>query len=379
MVDQQEIWCVKKKGTWMIPLLEYLKEDRLPANPSKARRWLEKPPNTPSSRNNCIEEVSPSYCSDGESNYVIREAHEGVCGTHIGGRALASKIARVGYYWPTLKHDYMEYVKKYDKCQRFAEAHNAPPKQLHSITSPWSFYKWGVDILGPFPTAPGQIKFLIIAVDYFTKWVEAKPIAMISIERIKRFYWKKIICRFGLPAEIVSDNGTQFASQSTAEFCKQLKIKQLFTLVDHPQSNGQAEPANKVILRGLQKRLKEAKGRWMEELPQVLCSYHTMPHSTINETPFRLTFGIKVVIPVEIGESSPRIALFQPSKNEEELKANLYLLQEAQEIAHVREYAVKARAARRQDKKLVSRKFKCQDLVLLKITRMADNNKLTLG
>ncbi|RDX95784.1 Gypsy retrotransposon integrase-like protein 1, partial [Mucuna pruriens] len=228
----------------------------------------------------------------GEAEYVMKEVHEGICGTHIGGRALASKIAKAGYYWPTLRSDCMNYVKKCDKCQRFAEGHRAPLERLHSTTSPWPFCKWGVDILGPFPMAPRQIKFFIVAVDYFTKWVEVEPIATISAERVKRFLWKKIICRFGIPTEIVSDNGTQFAFRSMVEFCEGLGIKQIFTSVEHPQSNGQAEAANRVILKGLRKRLEEAKGRWAEELPQV-------------------------VIPVEIGESSARTALFEPSENED--------------------------------------------------------------
>ncbi|RDY06412.1 hypothetical protein CR513_09606, partial [Mucuna pruriens] len=252
---------------------------------------------------------------DEETTYVIKEVHEGVCDTHIGGRALASKIARAGYYWPTLRSDCLEYVKKCDKCQKFAEGHKAPPERLHSIASPWPFFKWGVDILGPFPPVPGQVKFLVVAVDYLTKWIEAEPIASITTKKIKRFFWKRIICRFGIPTKI-----------GTVEFCKELKIKQLFTSVEHPQSNGQAEAANKVILRGLWKRSEEAKGRWAEELPQVLWSYHTTPHSTTNKTPFHLTFGTKAMIPIEIGEPSPKIALFEPSKNEEELRTNLDLL-----------------------------------------------------
>ncbi|RDY08814.1 Tf2-8, partial [Mucuna pruriens] len=149
------------------------------------------------------------------------------------------------------------------------------------------------------------MKYLTVVVDYFTKWIEAEPVTTISAERIKPFYWKKIICRFGLLAEIVSDNGTQFASWSTANFCTQLKIKQLFTSMEHPQSNGQAEVANKIILRGLRRHLGEAKGRWVEELPQVLWSYHTTPHSSTKETPFRLTYDMEAVVPMEIGEPSP--------------------------------------------------------------------------
>ncbi|RDX71284.1 Tf2-8, partial [Mucuna pruriens] len=356
-INRQEIWCVEGKTTWMTPFLEYLKEDQVLGDASKARRTIRE-----ASKYTLI--VQHLYrrgfafpllrCVDGEeATYVVREVHEGVCGMHIGDRVLASKIARAGYYWSTLRHEYMDYVKKCDKCQRFVEGHKAPLERLHSV------------------------KFLIVAIDYFTKWVEAEPVATISSERIKHFFWKKIICRFDIPAEIVSDNGTQFASRMTAEFCKRLRIKQLFTSVEHPQSNGQVEVANKVILRGLWKRLEEVKGRRTEELPQILWSYHTTPHSTTNETPFHLTFGTEAVIPINIEESSPRTALFQPSGNEEELRANLDMLQEIREIAHVTEYAVKARAARRYDKGIVPRNFKPQDLVLRRITQKAENIKLT--
>ncbi|RDX82717.1 Pol polyprotein, partial [Mucuna pruriens] len=216
----------------------------------------------------------------------------------------------------------MDYVKRCDKCQRFAKVGNARPKQLQSITSPWSFHKWEVDILGPFLPAPGQVKYLIVVVDYFTKWIEAEAIAMISVERIKRFYWKKIICRFELPTEIVLDNRTQFASRSTMNFCTQLKIKQRFMLVKQPHMNGQVEAANK--------------GRWAEELPQVLWSYHTTPHSSTNETSFRLTLDTEAVILVEIREPLPWTILFQPVENEDEIRVNLDLLQEAHEVAQVR-------------------------------------------
>ncbi|RDX77918.1 Pol polyprotein, partial [Mucuna pruriens] len=125
----------------------------------------------------------------------------------------------------------------------------APLELLHSITSPWPFHTRGVDILGHFPLVVGQLKFLIVFVDYFTKWVEAEPVAMISIER------RKIICQFWLSSVIVLDNGTQFASWLVTDFCSKLGIRQSCTSVEHPQSNGQAESTNKVILRGLRRRV----------------------------------------------------------------------------------------------------------------------------
>ncbi|RDX81363.1 Tf2-11, partial [Mucuna pruriens] len=201
--------------------------------------------------------------------------------------------------------------------------------------------------------------------------------ATITAERVKRFIWKKIICRFGLPAEIVSDNDTQFASSATTKFCQDLHIRQSFTSVEYPQANGQAEAANRVILRGLRRRLEEAKGRWAKELPQVIWSYHTTPHSTTGETPFRLTYGSDAMIPVEIGEPSPRTTLFEPTANEEELRANLDLLQEVRDIAHIKEYAVKRRVARKYDRRVVCTDFEEGDLVLRKTTLGAEKNKLT--
>ena len=186
--------------------------------------------------------------SELEAKLVIKEIHEGACGSHIGGRSLFGKILRAGYYWPHMLRDCVEFVSKCEKCQVFAPVMHQPAESLHLLSSPWPFYQWGADILGPFPVGTGQLKFLIVAVDYFTKWVEAEAVARISAEKVRRFYWKNIICRFGLPGVIVSDNGTQFASASVVNFCRDYGIQNRFTSVEHPQANGQAEAANKIIL-----------------------------------------------------------------------------------------------------------------------------------
>src|SRR6266487_3866350 len=126
---------------------------------------------------------------------------------------------------------------------------------------------WGVDILGPFPISTAQARWTIVAVDYFTKWVEAEPISGISSEQVIKFYWKKIICRFGLPKYIVSDNGTQFTSERVVEYCRGKGIQNTFISVEHPQANGQAESANKVILRALKRRITSKQESWMKHLP----------------------------------------------------------------------------------------------------------------
>jgi len=115
--------------------------------------------------------------------------------------------------------DFVAFVKKCDKCQRFSDKKHAPANELTYVFSPWPFHKWGVDIVGPFPLAPGQLKFLIVGIYYFTKWVEAEAVSRITADRVKKFYWKKIICRFRLPKYFVTDNGTQFASTRVVDFC----------------------------------------------------------------------------------------------------------------------------------------------------------------
>ncbi|GKD82665.1 reverse transcriptase domain-containing protein [Tanacetum coccineum] len=99
-----------------------------------------------------------------------------------------------------------------------------PQQKLTPITSPWLFYKLGIDIAGPFPKGPGKVKFLIIAIDYLTKWIEARPLATITGNQIKKFVWDNIVCRFGLPREIISDNGKQFRDNPFKDWCKKLSV-----------------------------------------------------------------------------------------------------------------------------------------------------------
>ncbi|RDX87394.1 Gypsy retrotransposon integrase-like protein 1, partial [Mucuna pruriens] len=270
-MEKEGVCCVEMKKTWMDPFLEYFKRDVVSNEATQARKLMRE-----AFKYTLVDEhlyrrgfsfLLLKFLDTEKAEYVMQEVHEGLCESHIGGRALASKVARASYYWSTLKHDCLEYVKKCDTWQRCVDVYKFLLEQLHSIMSPWSVHKQGVDILGPFPITAGHIKYLIVVVDYFTKWVEAEPVATISAERVKRFYWNRLICRFRLPTVIVSNNGTQFASWSVVEFYSQLKIQQSFTSIEHPQSNGQEKVANKVILRGLRRRLEEAKGRWVEELP----------------------------------------------------------------------------------------------------------------
>ena len=171
-----------------------------------------------------------------------------------------------------------------------ADWHKAPPEELRSIYSPWPFHAWEIDILGPFPLAIRQTKYLIVAIEYFTKWIEAEPVAQITAHKVQHFVWKNIVCRFGVPKRLISDNGTQFASQQLGNLCTEVGIKQVFASVEHPQTNGQVQSANKVLLRDLKRKLKRAKRVWAEEVPRIVWAYRTTPQSST--LAWRVTFSL---------------------------------------------------------------------------------------
>ena len=101
------------------------------------------------------------------------------------------------------------------------------------------FAVWGIDLICPMPTAGPTFKYAVVVVDYFTKWAEAKPLVVISSKKVQEFIWESIICGFGIPHEIVLDNGTQFDNNEFRDFCDDLRIKKSFSSVDHPQTNSQ--------------------------------------------------------------------------------------------------------------------------------------------
>ena len=131
--------------------------------------------------------------------------------------------------------DAVELVKKCDKCQRFGNVQRLPVERLTTITSPWPFAQWGIDIVGPLPLGKGQVKFQLVAIDYFTKWVEAEALATITEAKIRNFVWKNIICRFRIPMTIISDNGRQVDNQGFRDFHSNLGIRNQFSSPRHPQ------------------------------------------------------------------------------------------------------------------------------------------------
>ena len=127
-----------------------------------------------------------------------------------------------------------EYVRKCDQCQRFAPNIHQPGGELNPLSSPWPFAQWGLDIVGPFPKAAGNKRYLVVGTDYFTKWVEAEPLANIRDVDIKKFVWKNIVTRFGVPHTLISDNGLQFDSKAFRRYCCELGITNRYSTPAYP-------------------------------------------------------------------------------------------------------------------------------------------------
>nr|GEX90467.1 reverse transcriptase domain-containing protein [Tanacetum cinerariifolium] len=188
--------------TWMTQLVDYLKEGILLGDEKEARKFHLK-----ARQYELIEGVlyrrsflTPWLRCVGplQAEYVMREIHEGSCSMHAGPRSVVAKAIRLGYYWPTMHKDARDMIRKCSDCQIHRPMARHPQQSLTPITALWPFYKWGIDIAGPFPEGPGKVKFFIVAMDYFTKWIEAKAVATITSRQMKKFVWD-IVCRFGIP------------------------------------------------------------------------------------------------------------------------------------------------------------------------------------
>ncbi|XP_073041783.1 uncharacterized protein [Primulina eburnea] len=155
-----------------------------------------------------------------------------------------------------------------------------------------------MDIVGPFPIVRAQKKFLLVAGDYFSNWVEAEPQERITEQEVLNFLWKNIVCRFGVSRRLISHNGRQFQGKEITAWCQEMKITQSFKSVGYPQDNGQTEVLNRIIVQALKTSL-QGKGKdWVEELPIVLWAYRTTPRAPTQNIHFNMVYGFEAVLPV---------------------------------------------------------------------------------
>nr|GEV29490.1 reverse transcriptase domain-containing protein [Tanacetum cinerariifolium] len=359
-IDKKEVLAVvEEEGhTWMTPIHEYLVEGILPEERKKARAIRRK-----ARRYAATDEVlykksflRPWLCcvEPLQANYVLIEIHEGSCSMHAGPRSVVAKSLRSGYYWPTMHTNSRKLTRECKDCQ----VHRPVPKNLQlnltPITSPWPLYKWGIDIARPFPKGPGKVKFLIVAIDYFTKWIEAKPMATIIGAQIKN-----------LGITHLKIGAKNYVSASVSPPLNTLKP-------------GLVERVNRSLGEGIKARLDKRRKNWLKEISHVLWVHRTMIKSSNGETPFSLTYGAEVVIPVKIGMPTLRNAEVDVIKNDKAPRVSLDLLEEKREHAAIQEAKSKAKMKKYYNARVHNTSFRPGDLVYRsnEASRAKDGGKL---
>ncbi|KAL2926963.1 Gag-Pol polyprotein [Bienertia sinuspersici] len=334
-IEENQVMVLDRSLTWMNSIWEYKTQGTLPSDPREANKLKRKAEWFEVFKGSLYKKsYSKPYlkCITPEKGQeVLDDLHRGLCSSHIGGRALAEKIMRLGYFWPTLRQDAMDMVMKCEKFQKIGPLIHRPATELTTIDSPLPFAKWGMDILGPYTLATGQRRYVFVIVDYFTKWLEADAVKGINTNVVILFIWKNVITQYGIPQSIVFDNGPQFETPHLKKWLFDQGVSSYFASVGRPQANGQAEAFNKIISEGVKKKLDKAKGLWADELSNVLWSVRTTAKNSTGETPFLLVYKAEAMLLIEMYEPTLRVMLYDEEANWEEIKLALdsYLKQGA--------------------------------------------------
>jgi transposase InsO family protein len=272
-------------------------------------------------------------------------------------------------------------VKRCEACQFHAKQIHQPAQELQTIPLTWPFAVWGLDILGPFPRAQGGYRYLYVAIDKFTKWVEVELVCTIPARSVLKFICA-LVCHFGVPNCIITNNGSQFTSGLFQEFCASAGIKIFFASFAYPKSNGQAEYANADVLKGLKMRSFNAKleacgKKWLDNLQSILWSIRTTATKPTKETPFFLVYGAKAVLPTDIKFGSPRVLPFNEIHQEDLIKDRLLQLEEPRCQAALRAARYQQGLRRYHSRHVWARTLEVGNLVLRRILSCEGLHKLS--
>jgi hypothetical protein len=310
-----------------------------------------------------------------EGIQILREVHSGTCGSHSGPRALATKVIRQGFYWPAIICAANQVTRSCEAYPKFSPRSSNPSQFTKLIAHMWPLQRLGLDIVGPLPTAQGNLKFTFVAVEYFTKWIEARAVSTITSKTAQKFFWQNIVCRFGVPSELTVDNGKQFDSQDFRDFYLSIGTKPAFASVYHPQSNGIVECANGKIFTAIKKRLlDDKKGKWADQLPEVVWALNTTECLATGFTPSRLLYGSEAMTPQEIKHGSPRTSTSAVPDVDEPTSKVLIDGDHVLALQALNKYQAQTKAWH--DNAVVPREFSEGDLVLVRTTRTESRGKL---
>jgi hypothetical protein len=310
---------------------------------------------------------------------LLSWAHDHPTAGH-GGRekTLYRLLNRV--YWKNIRSDVNKYVQSCDSCQKYKYPNqsSSSPLQMHIVHEPW--HTIGVDIMGPFPTTQRQKQYLLVVVDYFTRWVELFPLRTTTSNDIATILIDEIICRWGCPTHILSDNGPQFISELFTNICSSLGIRNKNTSNYHPQTN-MTERVNRNLKPMIAQYAQENPHSWDKHLSKLALSIRTSVNETTGDTPAFLNFGRDPKLPLDLLLTTPNqntpLTPTSLSHEIEEYKRHLqHQLHVAHQIANEHNEVRKIQQKQRYDKHTSKRSFKEGQLVWVSIPSVLKHGKL---
>ncbi|GKB69360.1 reverse transcriptase domain-containing protein [Tanacetum coccineum] len=229
---------------------------------------------------------------------ILEHCHSGPTGGHHSASVTGRKVYEAGFYWPNIFRDAKDYVMKCDACQKLGNISSRNEMPQNNIQVCEVFDVWGLDFMGPFPDSRGN-KYILVAVDYVSKWVEAQALPTNDARVVVKFL-KGLFSRFGVPKALISDRGTHFCNSQLEKALLRYGVTHRISTAYHPQTNGQTEVTNRAIKRILERSVGYNPKDWSEKLNDALWAFRTAYKTPTGCTPFRMVYGKACHLPVEI-------------------------------------------------------------------------------
>ncbi|GJU00776.1 reverse transcriptase domain-containing protein [Tanacetum coccineum] len=237
----------------------------------------------------CADQIIRRCVFGQEALEILKACHEGPTGGHHSANITARKVFDAGFFWPTIYKDAYELIKSCDACQRQGKISQRDEMPQNAIQVCEIFDVWGIDFMGPFPSSRGN-KYILVAVDYLSKWVEAKALPTNDARVVVKFL-KSLFSRFGAPRAIISDRGTHFCNDKFARVMSKYGVTHRLSTPYHPQTSGQVEVTNRGLKRILERTVGENRASWSDKLDDALWAFRTAYKTPIGCTPYKLVYG----------------------------------------------------------------------------------------